>query len=254
MRTPPESDGHRDWDRLWRLVHTRTGECASRPLGLEQVLERICRVAVEDLVLSGAAVTLPPRPDSHVVAAASDDAARRLEQTQFDTGEGPTLDACRRRLPVLVPDLTAGHESRWPGFGQAASAAGVVAAYALPLRVGATLLGALTLYGAAVGPLPRPRMRTALVLAEIGVETLVDGSVVGEAGHDDALAPFRQAIDGQAHIYQAQGMVMVQLGVTLTEALARMRAHAYAHGLTLDALATAIVSKDIDLDQDGPGA
>lgn len=253
MRGPPEGEGHREWDRLWSLVHPRGGQGSpQRAPGLEEVLERLCCLAVDDLTLMGAAVTLPPRPDAHVVAAASSGDARLLEQTQFDLGEGPTLEACRRRLPVLVPDL--GQEPRWPGFGQAAAAAGAVAAYALPLRVGATLLGALTLYASEPGPLSRSQTRTALVLAEIGVETLVDGSVAGRPGPGDALAPFRQAIDGQAHIYQAQGMVMVQLGVTLTEALARMRAHAYAQGLTLDALSAAVVDGTTTLDQDGPVA
>ena len=32
----------------------------------------------------------------------------------------------------------------------------------------------------------------------------------------------------QSVLYQAQGMVMVQLGVDLAEAMARLRAHAYA--------------------------
>ena len=201
----------------------------------------------------GAAVTLPPRPDAHVVAAASDEAARLLEQMQFDTGEGPTLDACRLRLPVLVPDLASSYEGRWPGFSQAASAAGVAAAYALPLHVGASLLGALTFYSSTVGPLTRPRERTAFVLAEIAVETLVDDvlseDVVSEGG--DTLDSFRQAIDGQAHIYQAQGMVMIQLKVSLTEALARMRAHAYARGITLDELSTAVLDGVITLDESG---
>ncbi len=254
MQDRPRGGDHQDWDRLWRRVHTRLGPGGgSQPLRLEEVLERVCCVAVEDLRLIGAAVTLPPRRDAHVVAAASDGAARLLEQTQFDTGEGPTVDACTQLVPVLVPDLRSGRGAQWPGFGQAAAAAGVAAAYAFPLRVGASLLGALTLYGAEEGHLSGSSMRSALVLAEIAVETLVDGSVP-QTAPDDALAPFRQALDGQAHIYQAQGMVMVQLGVTLTEALARMRAHAYAQGLTLDALAQAIVTSGITFEPDGSGA
>ncbi len=54
-------------------------------------------------------------------------------------------------------------------------------------------------------------------------------------------ATIDRGLDGHAHVYQAQGMVMVQLGVALPEALARMRAHAYAHDVTLVELATEIV-------------
>ena len=44
------------------------------------------------------------------------------------------------------------------------------------------------------------------------------------------------------HIYQAQGMTMVDLGVPLPEALARMRAHAYATDQDLADLATDIIA------------
>ena len=44
-------------------------------------------------------------------------------------------------------------------------------------------------------------------------------------------------------VHQAAGMVMVQLGVTIDEALLRMRATAFAEGLTVDELADAIVQR-----------
>ena len=268
MHAHPEGERHADRDRLWRLVHghangtrsartpgaTTAGPRSDRPVA--QVLERLCQVAVSELELMGAAVTLPPRPDAHVVVAASDDDARLLEEMQFDTGEGPTLEACRLRLPVLVPDLASRLDGQWPGFSQAAAAAGVAAAYALPLHVGASLLGALTFYTATAEPMSRLKLRTAFVLGEIAVETLVDdvlgADAVGDSG--DTLDSFRPAIDGQAHIYQAQGMVMIQLQVTLTEALARMRAHAYAHDLTLDELSTAILNGAICFSESGGDA
>ena len=45
----------------------------------------------------------------------------------------------------------------------------------------------------------------------------------------------RAAIHVRDEVYQAQGMVMVDLGVTLEVALARMRASAFAEGLSLQA-------------------
>ncbi len=260
MHAHSGNEHHVDRDRLWRLVHATTpgattvGSTSDRSVG--QVLERLCRVAATELELMGAAVTLPPRPEAHVVVASSDDGARLLEQMQFDTGEGPTLEACRLRLPVLVPDIASPLDGQWPGFSQAAAAAGVAAAYALPLHLGASLLGALTFYSSTAGLMSRPRLRTAFVLGEIAVEMLVDDVlgevVVGDSG--DTLDSFRPAIDRQAHIYQAQGMVMIQLQVTLAEALARMRAYAYAQDLTLDELSTAILSGAIRLAESGGDA
>ena len=49
------------------------------------------------------------------------------------------------------------------------------------------------------------------------------------------------ALDTHGQIYAAQGMVMVDLGVGLSEALARMRAQALSSGLDLAVLASQIV-------------
>ena len=44
-------------------------------------------------------------------------------------------------------------------------------------------------------------------------------------------------------VHQAAGMLMVQLDLPIDQALLRMRATAYAEGLTVDELADAIVGR-----------
>ena len=66
------------------------------------------------------------------------------------------------------------------------------------------------------------------VFAEIALTMLVSDdpgspSDVGNASLDDLLIP-------AMHVYQAQGMVMVDLGVSLAEALVRLRAYAFVQG------------------------
>jgi AmiR/NasT family two-component response regulator len=51
-------------------------------------------------------------------------------------------------------------------------------------------------------------------------------------------------------VYQAQGMVMIQLGVPLGEAMARLRAHAYAQDRTLGSVARDIVARTLTLEAD----
>ncbi len=83
------------------------------------------------------------------------------------------------------------------------------------------------------------RILSTLLQPDAG-EVLVDGTLPrrdGEVG-----TTLSQALDGQAHVYQAQGMVMVELGVSLAEALARMRAHAWSTGQDLTTLAGEIVA------------
>ena len=70
------------------------------------------------------------------------------------------------------------------------------------------------------------------MFSEVATELLLDGSLPAN-GHE--LEPVLDATLGtNGSIYQAQGKVMVELGVSLPEALARMRAHAWSTGQDLD--------------------
>ncbi len=51
-------------------------------------------------------------------------------------------------------------------------------------------------------------------------------------------------------VHQAQGMLMVDLGVNAEEAMARLRAHASANGRTLGDVARDIVAGSLTLDRD----
>jgi AmiR/NasT family two-component response regulator len=79
---------------------------------------------------------------------------------------------------------------------------------------------------------------------------LVDGryGIAGgrsSADLDDVLA-FR------LEVYQAQGMLTVDLGVSITEAMARLRACAYAEGRVLSEVAKDVVEGKLKLDRDTP--
>src|SRR3954447_12620706 len=75
--------------------------------------------------------------------AASDPTAARLDEIQFDLGEGPCWDAVRLRRPVLHPDLRTVNTALWPAFTQAVLAEDVRALFAFPLLVGPLQVGAV---------------------------------------------------------------------------------------------------------------
>lgn len=203
-------------------------------------LESLCRAMTEDLALLGTVVTLMPSVESHAISAASSAASRQAEEAQFGVGEGPTRDAFTARRPVLIADLKTVGGRRWPGWVPAAAAAGVRAVYAFPLQVGASIFGVLTAYVDSGPPLEARRLEVALVFADAATELLLDGSMLADG---QALEPLLDATLGaNGYIYQAQGKVMVELGVSLPEALARMRAHAWATGQDLTELAQEILA------------
>jgi AmiR/NasT family two-component response regulator len=51
-------------------------------------------------------------------------------------------------------------------------------------------------------------------------------------------------------LFQAQGMVMIQLRSTLSDAMARIRAYSYAENRRLIDVARAIVARDLRFDRD----
>jgi len=233
--TDPPDDAERV--RLQRLIN---GMADASGDGIADALERLCRCAAQELGLAGAAVTLVPTAGAHAVSAASNPATRQHEEEQFGVGEGPTQDVYSSHRPVLVSDLEVTGAGRWPGYAPAASAAGVRAVFALPLQVGAATFGVLTLSGDVPRTFTRAELRTALMFAELATEMLMDNSAAEPGLGLDPAHHEAMAIHGQ--IYQAQGMTMVDLGVSLPEALARMRAHAFATEQDLADLATDIIA------------
>lgn len=216
--------------------------------GVVGTLQRLCRSLTASLSVSGAAVMLMSPDGSEGVAAATDDRCRGLEELQFTTGEGPCHDAYAARRPVLTPDLRSPAADRWPGYTSAALESGVQAVFAFPLHVGGAGFGVLDVFSEQAGSLTRDQVATALTFAQVAVEVLQDGQLTTADGRlEPGLAA---ALDYRAEIHQAQGMVMVALGVPISEALTRMRAHAFSHSLPLIDLARGIINgQDISTEE-----
>lgn len=242
MRTP--DDGSLARRRALALIDL---EPVDGTPGVAELLERLCRAVAHDLDLAGATVTLVPELGSHSVAAASTPAIRRTEELQFDAGEGPSRHAFLTGELVVVASLETA-VARWPGFIPSALASGVSSVASLPLRMGAASLGALTLYWAGRQGPWYDELRTAMVFADVATELLIDSSY--STTSDDLDPGLHSALQTHGHIYQAQGMVMVSLGVGLSEALARMRAHAYATSQDLGTVASRIIDGERVLTRD----
>jgi len=213
--------------------------------GIVELLERVCIDAARALSASGVGVSLMASNGVHGMAAASDPNAARIEELQFTYGEGPCIDAAAAGRPVLVPDLVDGAMRRWPMYAAAILDAGVRAVFAFPLQIGAARLGVLDVFRARSGAMSRPELGRALTLADQIVTTLLDGQE-----RTTEVDELDEAFEHRAQLFQAQGMVMVQLGIPLAEALARIRAHAYATDRPLSEVAEDIVARWIRLDID----
>jgi hypothetical protein len=175
------------------------------------------------------------------VAAVSEPACEPLEELQFTLGEGPCLDAFAGRSPVLVPDLSDGAMRRWPGYAPALHDRGVRAVFAFPLQIGAARIGALDVFRDEPGSLTDGEFRDALTFADVAVTTLLDGQEQAPPGA--AADGLDEVMEQRAELFQAQGMVSVQLGISLTDAMARLRAYAYAQDRPLGEVARDVVAR-----------
>lgn len=209
-------------------------------------LQRLCRAATHALTATGVGVGLIGEAGAQISVAASTPAIERIEQLQFSLGEGPCLDAFHSRRPVLVPDLRAVGASRWPAYAHAAAAHGVRGVFAFPLQMGAARLGAMEVYRDTAAALSRDTLELALTFAEVATESILDAQ--DRPGSREQM--LNDAGDRHYQVFQAQGMIMVQLGVSLPEAMARIRAHAYAHDQQLGEVAEDIVAGKLALESD----
>lgn len=215
-----------------------------------QWLRRLCSAAAHALPASGAGISLMGTERSLGVAVASSPASQQLEELQFTLGEGPCVDAHSSYRPVFASDLEPSSGARWPLYTPAAYELGVRAVFAFPLQMGASRLGVLDVYREVAGSLSRTATAQAITFAEVAMHALLDGqdaAVVGSV--EDALG---HALDYRSELYQAQGMVMVQLGGSVDEAIVRLRAYTYAHNRTLGEVAHDIVVRRLTLDRDAP--
>lgn len=209
-------------------------------------LRHVCRDAATQLDARGVGLSVLAVAGSPALLVASDPQIERLEELPFTLGEGPWIDVQAGNRPVLIPDLSDGVMQRWPVYAPAASAAGIRAVFAVPMQIGAARLGVLEVFRTRTGALSRDELGWTFTYAAQAVSILLDAHQQA-AKQPDGLD---SAFEHRAAVLHAQGMVMVQLRVTLTEALIRIRAHAFAEDRPIVEVAEDIVARRLRLDQD----
>jgi GAF domain-containing protein len=200
----------------------------------------LCQVSAEIVGVTGAGIMLmsdDPFPRGSLCS--TDPVSALVEELQFTLGEGPCVDAFRDDEVVSEPDLGGPASYRWPALRPLLLGAGARALFGFPLRVGGIRLGALNLYQDRPGDLSSAQHADAMSMAYVSARV-----VLAQAGDVDALAAAPGA-DFHLVVHQAAGMVSVQLGVTLAEALVRLRARAFAEETNVDSIADLVVRRSL---------
>lgn len=204
--------------------------------------EALCELAVALLPgVVGSAVSTCDNAGVLHPEAADDDRTLEIEQLQQVAGEGPGQAARTDRQSVLVDDLD--HETeRWPGYVDAVHGIRglqIGAIWSEPVLIEDASVGSLTLYfdsGAVPDPVARPEI---VALAGLAAATLtIDADLAGEFG---------MAQRALNLVDVASGVLAVQAGVGVDEALALLRGRAFSTGRRISDIAADVSAGVADL-------
>lgn len=220
--------------------------------GYDGRVSELARPFVQFLPVTGASVsTLGPLLGAETISA-SDAIAERVDEVQFDLGEGPCWDALASRSPVLEPDFAARAATTWPAFCYAIESEKIGAIFAFPLIFGPLEIGAVDLYSVEPVALTADQERQTLALSSIVSRVLLRHALkLSDSAADTSMFSRRL-------IHQATGMVLVQLGISAEDAHLIIQARAFAESRSMQEIAEDVVDQrirftsDIDRTEDTP--
>ena len=170
--------------QLARIVHADES--------LEDSLRRVADMAVEVINRCDAASVSMAHAGGVRTWVATDPAAERADEHQYQSEEGPCLDAVRTGEANFVDSLA--REDRWPTFTPGAVAEGMVGLYSLPLKVGEETVGALNLYSRSK-PFAFPDLQVSEALAAQAAVTLANAQAYHRAR--ERIGDLEEALEGR---------------------------------------------------------
>jgi GAF domain-containing protein len=223
------------------------------------LLGRVCERCVGELDADHASIGVATGPSQLTPGAATSESAASLEDFAFTVGEGPCFDAMREHVPVVVGDVTTDDSlARWPAWSGAAADHHIRAATALPIEAGAITAGVLSVYARSAWHPDGRQLAVARRLVDLALLVLLDMALsVTGPGDPDAYPdgrPDELAVLLRADVHRAAGMVMAQAGVSIDQALARLRAHAFAVGRPLPDVAADVLARRLRFDTETDSA
>jgi transcriptional regulator with GAF, ATPase, and Fis domain len=176
--------------------------------------------AVMELIVSAAARTIPGAEEATISlvqgrrrvasAAATSELARRFDDLQQETGQGPSVDAMYEQTTVRVDDLAT--DPRWPELARRATAElGVASMLCFQLFVHENDLGALNLLARRTAAFTDESERIGLLFASHAAIAVADARHVNH---------ITTALGSRDLIGQAKGILMERYKITADMAFA----------------------------------
>ncbi|GAA1857739.1 GAF and ANTAR domain-containing protein [Pseudonocardia ailaonensis] len=158
--------------------------------------------------------------------AATDDLVSKVDVLQYETGQGPCLEAADQARTVRSNDLTT--DPRWPRFADTASQFGVRSVLAFPLFTEASTLGALNIYARSPHAFDTESERIGFLLAAHAAAAIVPTR---------NRAHLLIALDSRDLIGQAKGILMERYKIDAVRAFALLTTASQRFNVKLHAVA-----------------
>jgi GAF domain-containing protein len=184
---------------------------------LGETLQRVAELALAAVPAAEAVglTLLEGRRKPVTVFASNAPMSMKVDQAQYADGDGPCLEAYRRRTVISVGDTsTAGQ--RWPRYARAAALAQVGSTLSVPLAAADEAYGALNLYARPKFAFDQSAIDVATLFATQASTVLANASAYWDAR--DLATGLEQAMKTRAVIEQAKGKLMASGRYTAEEA------------------------------------
>jgi hypothetical protein len=182
-----------------------------------------------------------PAAEMNAVAASSKRAAA-VQELELVLDEGPAHTVLGDQ-PLFASSADVMMQ-RWPRYGPAVSELGFGSVSAMALTTPHSALGSLVVLDPSDPTPPHHLNLLRSVGAALTQQILIEFE---HADPDLASSPLLGQTDYHDEVHQATGMIMVQTDSSAADALAMLKARAFAEGMTVGALAAKVVSRDISL-------
>jgi GAF domain-containing protein len=171
---------------------------------LEETLGRVADLTVEAVApVDFVGLTMPVEGRQRT-AVFTDRESPEVDQAQYDSGEGPCLDAMRDVTVYSIDSMA--EDRRWPAFRQACLARGIHSTLSLPLVVAHGTVGAMNLYSRTDHSFGLDDRDAAMQFAGQAAIVLANAQVYWDA--QQMSTRLGEAMKSRATIEQAKGILM----------------------------------------------
>lgn len=206
---------------------------------VSEVLYRLAEHVIQILGVDGAGVSVVDEHGNLRPVTVPNELTRKLESVEEAHQQGPCIDAFHHGEVVVVEQLD-DRAHQWPDWCKAASELGVHAVLGVPLRVHEQSLGAMNIYNLGAREWRDGEIRVARVLCDMAASYVANASALDQAQR--TAEQLQEALESRIVIEQAKGILAAERRITVEEAFVALRRHSRGHGVSLRAVAQAVVT------------